>query len=134
MSAEHLIERIILQPESCEGRALLTPDEFFKGNDDLGSIGTNLPDHPGLGCFRLIVENLERHPNVDSVWMQIYDWDEGDWPFSENVLVFGEILLSDVRRITADLLPSEIEEMTMDWTPTRDPRLYARRYINIWWD
>lgn len=134
MSAEHLIERIILQPECSEGRALLTPDEFFTGNDDLGSIGTNLLEHPGLGCFRLIIENLKRHPNVDSVWMQIYDWDEGDWPFSENVLIFGEILLSDVRRITADLLPSEIEEMTMDWTPTRDPRLYARRYINLWWD
>jgi hypothetical protein len=132
--AEHLIAKIITQPESREGRALLTPEEFFTGNDDLGSIGCNLPDHPGLDYFRRIVEMLERHPNVESVWMQIYDWDEGDWPFVENVLIFGETPLSDVERIAAKLLPSEIEEMTMDWTPTRDPKLYGRSYINLWWD
>jgi hypothetical protein len=134
MPLEYLIARITSQPESGVGRALLTPEEFFTGNDDLGSIGCNLPDHPGLNFFRHILETVERFPNVDSVWMQIYDWDEGDWPFSENVLIFGDISPSDVKRITGSLLPSEVKVMTMDWEPTRDPRLYGRTYINLWWD
>ena len=32
-------------------RVLVTREEFFDGNDDEGSIGCNLNDHPGLDAF-----------------------------------------------------------------------------------
>src|SRR5260370_34481105 len=41
-------------------RVLVTRQEFFDGNDDLGSIGCNLIEHPGVpafeGAFRQIAD------------------------------------------------------------------------------
>jgi hypothetical protein len=44
-----LLETIASQPPD---EALVTIDQFFDGNDDLGSIGCNLAPHPGLHVFR----------------------------------------------------------------------------------
>ena len=47
---ERLILRIkALGLPSYEGpRPLVSLEEYFDGNDDLGSIGCNLSDHPGV--------------------------------------------------------------------------------------
>lgn len=129
-----LIERILRQPEHREGRALVTTDEFFGGNDDLGSIGCNLTPHPGLDQFRLTIENLAKMPQVEEVWLQIYDFDEGDWPFSENLLIFGSIAKRDVIKHVDVLEPSEIWTLEMEWIPSRAPHLAGRKYVNAWWD
>lgn len=129
-----LLRLIIAQPEHVAGLALVTPNEFFDGNDDLGSIGCNLARHPGLACFRHVLDRLLALPTVDQVWLQIYDIDEGDWPFSENVLVFGNITTGQVEPFASEIFPSEIDEMQIDWTPSRDARLEGRRYVNLWWD
>jgi hypothetical protein len=129
-----LIRTIQSQPEFAEGRALVTIAEFFDGNDDLGSIGCNLSEHPGLDHFKKILSDLEKRSEVEQVWMQIYDLEEGEWPFSENILIVGEIPLSDVRRLSESLQPSEISDLQVDWTPTRAKTLHGRRYINLWWD
>lgn len=129
-----LIRLIRSQPEHEAGRALVKPCEFFDGNDDLGSIGCNLPRHPGLGYFRRVLEKLATTVSVDEIWLQIYDIDEGDWPFSENILAFGDVSVADIEPIATEISPSEIEEMEMEWTPTRDASLEGRRYVNMWWD
>ncbi len=130
----NLLRAIKLQPEWEDGRALVKVDEFFDGNDDLGSIGCNLPDHPGLQHFRSILESVAARDDVDEVWMQIYDLEEGEWPFSENVLVFGKIPESEVRQLCKSLEPSEVSEMHVDWRPSRAVNLVGRRYVNLWWD
>lgn len=129
-----LIRLIRSQPEHVDGRALVTISEFFGGNDDLGSIGCNLPDHPGLEHFRRVLSDIERRPDVEQVWMQIYDLEEGDWPFSENVLIVGKVPISEVRQLAGSLEPSEISELQMDWVPFRFHDLSGRSYINLWWD
>jgi len=128
-----LIRTIQSQPEFVEGRALVTIEEFFDGNNSLGSIGCNLSEHPGLDHFRKILGDMEKRPDVEQVWMQIYDL-EGEWPFSENILIVGEIPLSDVERFSESLQPSEISELQFDWTPSRANKLKGRRYVNLWWD
>jgi hypothetical protein len=65
----------------------VTIDQFFDGNDDLGSIGCNLAPHPGLHVFRETLKMLEARRDVSGVWIAIYDTADGDWPFSETVLV-----------------------------------------------
>jgi hypothetical protein len=60
--------------------------------------------------------------------------EERDWPFSENVLVFGNAPVMEVETLASEIAPSEIREMRMDWTPSRDASLEGRRYINLWWD
>jgi hypothetical protein len=129
------LQRIIVaQPEHEEGRALVKVSEFFDGNDDLGSIGCNLPEHPGLDTFRRVIEEMLALPSVDQVWLQIYDIDEGDWPFSENALIFGAVATADIEKLASAIEPSEVQEMHMDWAPSRDPSLEGRRYVNLWWD
>ena len=113
---------------------MVKPNEFFDGNDDLGSIGCNLPRHPGLDYFRRVLDRTLTLPSVDQIWFQIYDIDEGDWPFSENILVFGDVTTAEVEALASEIAPSEIDEMRMDWTPSRDASLEGRRYLNMWWD
>jgi hypothetical protein len=131
---EKLLEIILAQPEHDQGRALVTAGEYFDGNDDLGSIGCNLCDHPGLGAFRSFIDDIAALPSVDQVWLQIYDFDEGDWPFSENILVFGGISTDEVAAHSSAIQPSEICELNLDWNPSRQPALAGRRYVNLWWD
>ena len=131
---ETLIRLIRSQPEHEEGRALVTIAEFFDGNDDLGSIGCNLLEHPGTDHFRKVLSDIESRADVEQVWMQIYDLDEGEWPFSENVLIVGKVSAPQIRTLTKSLEPSEITEINMDWSPTRAKQLAGRGYINLWWD
>jgi hypothetical protein len=129
-----LLQAVKLQPEWEAGSALVKVAEFFDGNDDLGSIGCNLSDHPGLQHFRSVLESIAGRDDVDEVWTQIYDLEEGDWPFSENVLVVGEIPESAVRQYCESLQPSDVCEMRVDWIPSRAGQLAGRRYVNLWWD
>lgn len=70
---ESLLRLIESQPEYEEGRALVGIEEFFDGNDVLGSIGCNLGEHPGLDHFRRTLSDIVKRPSVEQVWLQIYD-------------------------------------------------------------
>ncbi len=131
---ENLLRTIMAQPEHVKGQALVTPAEFFDGNDDLGSIGCNLSEHPGLDAFHAEIKKLSALRGVTSIWLQIYDIDEGEWPFSENLLVFGDISLEQIKTLTEAMEPSEVWEKHIDWTPSRNPELAGTRCVNLWWD
>ena len=130
---ERLLEIIGAQPEAQSGGAVVTIDEFFTGNADLGSIGCNLSKHPGLAFFRKRLEELQSRPDVTAVWLEIYDTDEGDWPFSENVIIQGPIAEADVRKLGEKLEPSEIWRREFDSPHSRDSRLVGPVWI-LWWD
>ena len=129
-----LLQLIQSQSEHNEGRALVKISEFFDGKDDLGSIGCNLSDHPGTEHFRKVLKSIESRDDVDEVWLQIYDVDEGDWPFSENVLIFVNASESEIRQMTESLQPSEFTAMKVEWTPSRASHLAGGKYLNLWWD
>jgi hypothetical protein len=129
-----LFRLIRSQPEHEDGRALVTVPEFFDGNDDLGSIGCNLPDHPGLEHFQKVLSEIANRSDVEQVWMQIYDLEEGDWPFSENVLIVGGLAISEVSQLSESLQPSEVSALQIDWVPSRAKDLSGRSYFNLWWD
>jgi hypothetical protein len=130
---ERLLEIINAQPEAPSGDAVVTIDEFFTGNSDLGSIGCNLAQHPGLAFFRQRLEEIKARSDVDAVWLEIYDTEEGDWPFSENVLIQGRIAESDVRELGEKLESSEIWRRDIETPHSRDSRLVGPVW-NLWWD
>jgi hypothetical protein len=55
------------QPEPQVVRA----ERFFDGNDDTGSIGCNLSEHPGITAFQKILTGLESRSDVQAVYTQI---------------------------------------------------------------
>lgn len=130
---ERLLEIIGKQPEALKGGAVVTIDEFFTGNVDLGSIGCNLIEHPGLPFFRKRLEEIAARDDVAAVWLQIYEFDELDWPFSENVILQGSISEAEVRKLTEKLEPSEIWLREIESSHSRDSRLVGSVW-NLWWD
>lgn len=86
-----LIERVkkIGLPDQ-SGLPLVTLEDFFEGNDDLGSIGCNLMEHPGIPFFYDQLKTIRDRENVSHVLVGIYEVEESDetmWPFSETVYV-----------------------------------------------
>ncbi|MBL9081612.1 MAG: hypothetical protein JNK76_07395 [Planctomycetales bacterium] len=130
---ERLLKVIDEQPEAQQGGAVVTIDEFFTGNVDLGSIGCNLIDHPGLPFFRQRLKEMEARDDVAAVWFEIYESDELDWPFSENVIIQGTITEAEVRKLTEKLEPSEIWLREIKSPHSRDSRLVGSVW-NLWWD
>src|SRR5262245_38111426 len=56
---------------------------FFDGNDDPGSIGCNLIDHPGPAHFYAVLRSIRDRPDVHGVWIGISEVMAPDeWPFS----------------------------------------------------
>lgn len=132
---ERLMKTIKAQPGWDDNglAAVVTVDEFFDGNDDLASIGCNLPEHPGLSVFWKTLKSLSIRPDVREVWMEIYDADEGDWPFSETVFVVGDLSLEALRQIAEPLMPSEISDYYVAHSYPRAPNLRANVRM-LWWD
>src|SRR6267143_2586297 len=101
-----LKEDLATQPEP----QILPVERFFDGNDDPGSIGRNLTDHPGIAAFRDILTGLLQRPGIEAVYIQIAELDpgEGSWPFSDTAFVVGNISLDELRNLLTPLGPDEI--------------------------
>jgi hypothetical protein len=104
-----LIERIkqIGLPDET-GIPLVPLEDFFEGNDDLGSIGCNLMDHPGIEFFYEHLKAIRNRANVTNVLVGVYELEESDytmWPFSETVYV----------------ITSENPESVFDWFAPLQP-------------
>ncbi|MDJ0624239.1 MAG: hypothetical protein QNJ17_14830 [Desulfocapsaceae bacterium] len=111
-------------------------ETFFDGNDDLGSIGCNLMDHPGIEKFRDTLMDLMSRDNVEAVFAQISELDpgEGCWPFSDTVLVVGTIPVDELRNILAVLEPDEIGTGEEYGAPSRFVSKYLSPVHAVWWD
>ncbi len=110
-------------------------DRFFEGNDDLGSIGCNLLQHPGVDQFRAMFSSLLLREDATDVQVELNEIVEEDdtmWPFSERVYVTGVIDLTLLRELLAMLEPDDIavdddppSELVM-----KDPDVA----YSVWWD
>lgn len=97
--------------ESRPGPWTVPIELFFDGNDDPGSIGWNLPEHPGMDQFRDLLTGLLRRPDVKAVYARIVELDIGEydcWPAADIVFVFGTISPDELRNILNPLQPEEV--------------------------
>jgi hypothetical protein len=117
-------------------RVLVSRNQFFDGNDDLGSIGCNLFDHPGIAAFDDAFRLIEGMDGVASIYLAITEIDETNdtiWPFTDTAYIVTRLKPSTFADILQPLEPDEIgyAEETFANPPTV-PTGY--RFVQVWWD
>jgi hypothetical protein len=127
-----LIERLAPKPAP----QIVSIEEFFDGNDDLGSIGCNLIEHPGMGAFRDIFARIARRPDVTTVYAQIAELDPGEdcWPFADTVFVVGSLSEDELAEALAPLEPDEIWKTADSDIPSDIRKGRDTHVLAVWWD
>ena len=110
-------------------------ERFFDGNQDEGSIGCNLLEHPGLDAFRERLVGLTRRADVEAVYAQIAEIDPGAglWPFTDTVFVVGTIDRGELARLMERLQPDEVGSAE-GILPTRMREAHRGPVLYAWWD
>ena len=108
-------------------------ERFFDGNDDAGSIGCNLTEHPGMNVFRDVLTGLLRRSDVQAVYAQIAELDAGEdcWPFTDTVVVIGSITPDDLREAVSVLDPDDVAS-TNDYSELAQK--HGAQALFVWWD
>jgi hypothetical protein len=129
---DQLVARLSVEPAP----QIIDYEVFFDGNDDLGSIGCNLLEHPGLEAFRDAFARLAQRPDVKGVYAQIFELDpgEGCWPFTDTVLVVGSISVEDVAAEVAALEPDEVCAAAGSGLAELIGKRFAEPVVLVWWD
>jgi hypothetical protein len=112
-------------------------EDFFNGNDDLGSIGCNLgSEQPPVTEFYGVLKNVRSRPEVQDVLVRICDYsDPTSWPFSDTIYIIAHTDLATVREWVAPLLPDEVYAEWMYGKPHAAPALdSAMTPYSAWWD
>jgi hypothetical protein len=111
-------------------------EQFFDGNEDEGSIGCNLMEHPGLDAFRSILVGLLKRSDVEAVYAQIAEIDPGAglWPFTDTVFVVGSITPNDLAQLLAPLQPDEVAHASDDMVPAPVREARQGQVLYAWWD
>ena len=125
------------QHEAVSDRPLVVSlDEFFDGNHDYGSIGCNLSDHPGPQAFRVTLQKLREHRDVQDVLIELHGFeDESSSPFSEVVYIITSLPVEAVADQVANLQPDEVGEGFYTTEPEGLPHLRPGfRVVRLWWD
>lgn len=135
---EDLLERIYEQEDQMDNSLPVVPLElFFEENNDIGSIGCNLLDHPGTEKFYSILKQIRNKTNVQDVLVEIMEYDEGDeiWPFSERVYILTDAEEDEVIKWGEEIKVSDVSEGYMYGQPKAVPKLReGYKVYSLWWD
>jgi hypothetical protein len=108
---------------------------FFEGNDDLGSIGPNLIDHPGVAFIYATLRAVRDRPDVYGVWVGIDEVVADDeWPFTDHVYVVTSAPPSEVDRWVRDLQSDEPGDTGWLGGPPPVAVPDGARLVVLWWD
>jgi hypothetical protein len=115
---------------------IVSLEEFFTGNEDLGSIGCNLTKHPGRGAFYAELKAIRGKPDVQDVFVAIHELNEETvWPYSECVYILTSARAEEVTQWMKKLQPSEVSEGWLYKKPPNAPSLKdGIRVVSCWWD
>ena len=115
---------------------IVSVERFFDGNDDPGSIGCNLIEHPGVDAFRDVLTGLLRRPDVQAVYAQISELDPGEdcWPFADTVLVVGAIPADELRSAVSTLEPDEVAAAEDFGVSPSIAKRHGSPVLAAWWD
>ena len=116
---------------------LVSLEDFFIGNVDMGSIGCNLMRHPRIATFYKTLKQIREHPDVQDILVGISDVEEteGIWPFSDAIYILTRLPVRKVTRWLKRLQPDEVYDVPTDRQPERLPEpLPGYRIVLAWWD
>ena len=127
-----LKQELAAQPEP----QIVSIERFFDGNDDTGSIGCNLMEHPGVDAFRDLLTGLLAHPDVQAVYARIAELDPGDgyWPFTDTIFIVGTISPVELRGILSPLEPDEVGSGKQFGIPALITQKHQAPVLAAWWD
>lgn len=117
--------------------AVVGIEDFFDGNDDLGSIGANLPQHPGLARFREVLSSIRNRADVSDLVVAIWEVDDregGDWPYAEKVYLATSADDEAVEAWFQPLEPDEIWEVQPETLRPSPELAPGHRLLAAWWD
>jgi hypothetical protein len=116
---------------------IVSVEDFFQGNEDEGSIGCNLLEHPGVQTFYEVLLGIRNKENVQDVLVEIMEIedDEEYWAFSERVYILADAEVTDVDNWVNALVPSEIDEgYTFGKPPLAPECRNGYNVVSVWWD
>jgi hypothetical protein len=115
---------------------LVPIERFFDGNDDAGSIGCNLTDHPGIEIFKSTLIRLAHRGDVEAVYARIAELDPGEdsWPYTDTIFVVGAIDLGELRKILEPLQPDEVADGKHFGVPSLIAQHQPAAVFGAWWD
>jgi hypothetical protein len=124
-------------PQDIKETPIVSLEDFFMGNDDIGSIGCNLLDHPGTESFFKLLKEIREKDNVSGIFVGIYEIEEEDetmWPFSEKVYIITSASKDDVKEWVMPLDVSEVDEVKKSSLKPSPVVEDGFRIIQLWWD
>jgi hypothetical protein len=126
-----LVQRLSQMPEP----VLISAEEFFDGNDDLGSIGCNLVDHPGIDVFRKAFSLIAKLDGVSGVYVRIAEADpgHGSWPFADTAIITGSPKKEEVVNALSELHPDEVST-AFEFGLTNSAPEVSESSLVAWWD
>lgn len=130
------IEELYERPGSQAG-VCVDAVRFMDGNEDCGSIGCNLIEHPGPAQFREVINSVSSRPDVSALIAhitEVMDVDEGEWPFSDKLFIATTADPSDIAEWFASVSPDEISAADVSkliGVPSVPPGV---RWYSVWWD
>ena len=136
-----LIEKIkqIGLPSSDRPLPVLSLEDFFIGNEDYGSIGCNLSEHPGPSVFFEKLKEIRMRDSVQDVLVEVNEVEESDesmWPFSDRVYILSSAAREEVTDWVSTLMPDEIEEGFANGEPPASAPSVREgiKVYGVWWD
>jgi len=127
-------------PTSLDGlRRLVSLEDFFTGNDDIASIGCNLPDHPGTRFFFQKLLEIRSKAGVDDVLVGITETSEDDpdptmWPFSDRVYVVSKLPIEQIEPWFTPLRPSSVIVEVQHRRNEMTQAIEQQTAYCFWWD
>ena len=136
---QKIIERVNRNGEFYEKGTptpLLTINEFFEGNDIVGSIGCNLEGEPHPSELKTILQNIKNQADVFEVYIQITEMDDPDWPFSDTAWVITTATDKEIAKFFPDkLAPNEIWEGFIEGNNYESIEIpKGNKLFACWWD
>jgi hypothetical protein len=116
-------------------RPELTLEEFFEGNDAVGSIWCNLAEPLEPAHVYEILKAVRTRSDVADVRVEITMFDDPAWPFSETVWIVTSAATDDVRSwFDEAFAPDECAPSTDDVGREAFEIPEGMRAVRCWWD
>ena len=111
-------------------------EDFFDGNEDVGSIGVNIyPNPPSLKEFYDTLKEIKKGVKTQDLLIRIADIDDTEWFFTDTIYISGDYTLAEIKKMFKQLKPDEIYEGMMYDEPSNIPQLNPNsKAYSIWCD
>lgn len=136
---EKLLERINRNGEFyAEGTPIpmLSLNEFFDGNDVIGSICCNLEAEPHPREVERVLRRIEDLEGTEKVYVQVTEMDIPEWPFSDTVWVVTSLDIEEIKQqFPQELAPDEFWEGFIEGEDYEKIEIPAGcKVVACWWD